>query len=1119
MPTGEDARLGEVVENYRLISVLGSGSTSVVYRAKDIDDEQAMAAVKVLTFHDAAASIDRAAFRTRFLREARAASRLRHDHILPVLSYGEMDELTYMVMPLITGGTLGARLTGGQPPLPLAQVADYARQLAGALDYAHSQGIVHRDVKPSNVLLDERGPLYLTDFGIARLFDTGTNAITSERIGLTHTGQVLGTPYYMAPEQIKGEPVGPATDIYALGVVVYQMVTGQVPYQGDTPLAVAMQHLQDDPCPPSLLRSGLPPAAEEAILRAMAKQPADRFATAAELADALERAVREARPANWQDSSNDTRPVSSALLPGGAAGVASSGLAGSSHHDDPFRALVGTTLGSYRLDELVGVTDVGGVFRARSMADGTPYRLRVLATAANQPAESRSIVLGRVQQLAHTVAGLQHPYILPLLDYGSARGMPYLVFPNVAGLSLAQRLAQTGPMELLAAGRTLDRIAAALEYAHEHGILHRNLTADCIFVHSATELAVADFEVRRMVELGTPPAGTSSLYYDTDAVAPEQLLGRPVDTYTDVYALGVVLYTMLTGRPIYSGATRDDIAQQHLYAAVAPLRRWRAGLPPALENILARALAKEPEQRFRHPAELSNAYRQIVGSASGSYTFAPSPLATPGPAGSAAPGASPAELQGAPSTPTTPPAPAAAQSQPALVTPRAEVSTVGANARPQTPSTPIAPALAPPGDSGSTAPQSETAASQQSGESPAREANPAQRPPTVTAPVAPFRLGGLGRGTERGKWTGWLIGIGTGIVLAAILVGVLLSCNPSGSFAQMSFSTGGGDVGFRANETLNLNASNLPDPPQGKRYAAWFENVTDPNSEPANIVRLGVLTRDPSGVQGSWKIAFNGNAGTNLLLLGNTVLIYSEDANTQAPLKPAPNDKVVLQGSFPAASLVHLQHLLARFTDPPTPEDAGLLVAMRHQVFILQGQALALKESAFRGDRFKTACYAQSVLDIIEGKPGQHFAPLSSACVNNATDQVGDGYGFLGQNGGGNYTYDPYIAAVEDHMNLALKALGNATSLPLLNEHAGHVFDAMEHVRALLTAADQDAVKLLQNPGMGNAGDVAGELSDKCDAAVQWQHPEGAQLDATQFGVVDAYVHAQFAATLRLSPP
>jgi serine/threonine protein kinase len=311
MSTSGEERLGHLVEGFRLTSILGTGSTCVVYLGRHVGDPQVSAAIKVLTYPAGPGVADRATFRQRFLREARAASKLAHPHILQVTAFGEVDDLTYMIMPVVTGGTLAAHLERMHAPLPFAQIRAYLDQLASALDYAHQRGIVHRDVKPSNVLMDEQGRLYLTDFGIALLFDAGIAGLTNDRLAaLTRTGQVLGTPYYMAPEQITGDTVGPAADIYALGVMLYQMVTGQIPFRGESLLAVALQHVQEEPRPPALLRLDLPPEAEAVIVRALAKRPGDRFTSAGALAQAFALGLPAAL-ATTSDP-NETHAVSSA---------------------------------------------------------------------------------------------------------------------------------------------------------------------------------------------------------------------------------------------------------------------------------------------------------------------------------------------------------------------------------------------------------------------------------------------------------------------------------------------------------------------------------------------------------------------------------------------------------------------------------------------------------------------------------------------------------------------------------------------------------------------------------------------------------------------------------------
>src|SRR5690348_1836730 len=277
-----DPLLGSELAGYRLTHVLGIGGMSAVYLGRRLDDLHVKSAIKVLRDSPGTTS-NYDAFRARFYREAETAASLRHEHILSVLDYGEWQGLPYMVMPLATGGTLGKRIASVPGQIPFAPTAAYVVQLASALDYAHQHGVVHCDVKPSNVLLDGQGSLLLADFGIAHLYGP-SRAHVGATTTLTSDGEVIGTPSYMAPEQFKGHRVGPAADIYALGVVLYLLTAGRLPFQGTTPVAVGMAHLRDTPVSPCLYRPDLPGPAAAAILSALAKDPRRRFESAGALA-------------------------------------------------------------------------------------------------------------------------------------------------------------------------------------------------------------------------------------------------------------------------------------------------------------------------------------------------------------------------------------------------------------------------------------------------------------------------------------------------------------------------------------------------------------------------------------------------------------------------------------------------------------------------------------------------------------------------------------------------------------------------------------------------------------------------------------------------------------------
>ena len=286
--------IGQSLDKYELAEVLGEGGTATVYRAHQRDIQRDVA-IKVLRLKTTQSD----AFVERFKREIRTIAALNHAHILKLFDYGQRDDLIYLVMELMVGGSLHGLLENG--PLPLDTISRLLEQIASALDYAHGKGIVHRDLKSLNVLLDEAHNAFLADFGMAKL--------VNEIVELTQSGAMMGTPTHMSPEQWRGEPVDARTDVYALGVVLYEMLSGRVPFDATTAHSMMHMHLNELPPPIRELRPEVPDSVQSVLDGALDKDRNQRFHSAGELALAFKAALQGERASLHTTIPDNNLPV------------------------------------------------------------------------------------------------------------------------------------------------------------------------------------------------------------------------------------------------------------------------------------------------------------------------------------------------------------------------------------------------------------------------------------------------------------------------------------------------------------------------------------------------------------------------------------------------------------------------------------------------------------------------------------------------------------------------------------------------------------------------------------------------------------------------------------------
>jgi serine/threonine protein kinase len=563
-------RQGTLVSGrYEILGLLGTGGMGEIYRARRLrlGDEVAIKVIRTT-------GVDDEALRDRFMRESRACARLRHPHIVAIHDFDVDDERRpFLVMELLNGPSVREELAQSGR-FDLARLQKILPGLCSALQLAHDNGIVHRDLKPANIVSHryESGELVykIIDFGLANV------RAAADETRLTTERQFLGTVTYASPEQLRGQVVDQRSDVYSAGAVVYEMITGRAVFDAADSLAAATQHLMASPEPPSRFRADLPGWVDAAVLRALAKQPDDRWPRIEDFALAMQ---------------------------GAAAHDAATGLG---HARAP--ALSGM-LGKYDLGLLIGRGRFGSeVYAARHRALGHPVAVRTLHRRAHPNWDAaRDRFLREAQALQ-----VWHPSIIQVRDYGEESDVVYVVTELLEGVSLRELLTHEGALPWPRLAPLADQLLDAIETMHRRGGTVCGLSPEIIRMtrdEAGERLMISSAGIVQVQDL----LGTLSLETlrggdradpELPYVAPEVFMGRAPDTVADVFTIGVLLYEMATGRVPFEGRTLPSLLGAAL-GPPPPLAHDAApGVPPAVSDVVARCLVADPAARLAPVAEV-----------------------------------------------------------------------------------------------------------------------------------------------------------------------------------------------------------------------------------------------------------------------------------------------------------------------------------------------------------------------------------------------------------------------------------------------------------------------------------------------------------------------------------